>query len=160
MQPAIESAEQARKAADDAAAAKNVAEEQARIARRKLWPVSIFVSRRTGRLYVRQGFEPVMELPVSLRDTDKPIGTHVFTAGNAGDTLVWQAVSLEGSSTGRSRPERTNPDTTEAVAALDRIRFLGKSPTSFQNPFCRARRSSFRMKVPIRRQGRQPTSSS
>ena len=62
-----------------------------------------------------------MELPVSLRDTDKPIGTHVFTAGNAGDTLVWQAVSLEGSSTGRSRPERTNPDTTEAVAALDRI---------------------------------------
>ena len=100
-QPAIESAEQARKAADDAAAAKNVAEEQARIARRKLWPVSIFVSRQTGRLYVRQGFEPVMEFPVSLRDPDKPVGTHVFTAGNDGDTLVWQAVSLEGSSTGR-----------------------------------------------------------
>ena len=116
VQPAIDQAEQARKTADDAAAAKNVAEEQARIARRKLWPVSIFVSRKTGRLYVRQGFEPVMEFDVAARDPDKPVGTHVYTAGYDGDALVWQAVSLGGSST-RVRSDNS----AEPLSVLDRI---------------------------------------
>jgi len=115
-QPAIDDAEQARKTADDAAAAKNVAEEQARIARRKLWPVSIFVSRKTGRLYVRQGFEPVMEFDVAVRDPDKPVGTHVFAAGYQGGALVWQAVSLGGSST-----QARSDNTAEPFSVLDRI---------------------------------------
>ncbi|MEO8422262.1 MAG: L,D-transpeptidase family protein [Hyphomicrobium sp.] len=119
-QPLFDAAAQARKAADNAAAAQTVAEEQARNARRKLWPVSIFVSRKTGLLYVRQGFEPVMEFAVPLRDPDKPIGTHVFTAGNDGAAIVWQAVSL-GTSGGRSKRMRSAPNTTEALAALDRI---------------------------------------
>ena len=119
--PLFDAAAQARGAADNAAAAQTVAEEHARNARRKLWPVSIFVSRKTGLLYVRQGFEPVMEIPVPLRDPDKPIGTHVFTAGNDGDAIVWQAVSL-GTSADRSKRVRSGPNTTEALAALDRIK--------------------------------------
>ena len=120
VQPAIDDAEQARKTADDAAAAKKVAEEQARIARRKLWPVSIFVSRKTGRLYVRQGFEPVMEFAVAARDPDKPVGTHVYTAGYDGDALVWQAVSLGGSSTRRSSGATIRYDGSRS-RVLDRI---------------------------------------
>ena len=113
--PAIDDAEQARKAADDVAAAQKFTEDQARIARRKLWPVSIFISRKTGRLYVRQGFEPVMEFSASLRDPDKPVGTHVFTAGSEGDALVWQAVSLEVSS------KQVRGNATEPLSVLDRV---------------------------------------
>ncbi|MEO8422015.1 MAG: L,D-transpeptidase family protein [Hyphomicrobium sp.] len=119
-QPLFDAAAQARKAADEATAAQTVAEERARIARRKLWPVSIFVSRKTGILYVRQGFEPVMEFAVPLRDADKPVGTHVFTAGNDGD-IVWQAVSL-GTSSGGSKRVRSESTSSEALAALDRIK--------------------------------------
>jgi hypothetical protein len=72
---------------------------EARAAQRKLWPVSVFVSRNTGKLYVRQAFEPIMEVPITIRDPDKPIGTHIFTAvdyaaGNA--DMRWNVVSIGG----------------------------------------------------------------
>jgi hypothetical protein len=47
---------------------------------RGLEPVSVFVSRKTQRLYVRQRFQPVFDIPITLQDPDRPIGTHVFTA--------------------------------------------------------------------------------
>ena len=51
-----------------------------REAQRKLAPISIFVSLKTQRLYVRQALEPVLEGPVTIRDPDMAIGTHIFTA--------------------------------------------------------------------------------
>jgi len=66
-------------------------------ARRKTLPVSLFISRNTQRLYVRQGHEPVVDVPVSIADPDKPIGTHVFTAvdyENGTNSLRWTAVSM------------------------------------------------------------------
>ena len=74
-------------------------------------PVSVFISRVTQRLYVRQGFEPVLEIPVTIRDPGEPIGTHIFTVlndANGGRDLRWSAVSMDGSQRGAS-------------AALDRI---------------------------------------
>ncbi len=74
-------------------------------------PVSIFISRTTQRLYVRQGFEPVLEIPVAIRDADEPIGTHIYTVldyANGGRDFRWSAVSMDGSQRG-------------AGAALDRI---------------------------------------
>ena len=94
-QPKIDAADETRKAAEAAEAAKSAAQEQARAARRKMWPVSIFISLKTRRLYVRQGFEPVMEFPVAIRDPDKPVGTLIFTAGDNGDGDVrWNAGSI------------------------------------------------------------------
>ncbi|MDQ2080386.1 L,D-transpeptidase [Xanthobacteraceae bacterium Astr-EGSB] len=57
-------------------------------------PVSVFISRKDGRLYVRKRFDPLFSVPVAIK-ADQPIGTHVFTAaeGEAG-TLRWIAVSL------------------------------------------------------------------
>ncbi len=43
-------------------------------------PVSVFISRATQRLYVRQGYEPIFDMPVTIEAPEKPIGTHVFTA--------------------------------------------------------------------------------
>jgi lipoprotein-anchoring transpeptidase ErfK/SrfK len=84
-----------------------------------LEPVSIFISRATRRLYVRRNthkrwpdggevFDATIEVPVTIRNPDKPIGTHVFTAMARNDAgLRWTVVTID------------NGD--EAKSALDRI---------------------------------------
>jgi hypothetical protein len=60
-------------------------------------PVSVFISRKEAKLYVRQGMEPVFETPVTIKDADKPIGTHVYTAMNLKDdgaSMRWTVVSM------------------------------------------------------------------
>jgi hypothetical protein len=42
--------------------------------------VAVFVSRKEKKVFVRQGFVPLLELPVAIDDPDQPLGTHVFTA--------------------------------------------------------------------------------
>jgi hypothetical protein len=59
-------------------------------------PVSVFISRAKQRLYIRRGFEAILEVPVTIRDPDKPIGTHLFTAVARTDAgLRWTAVTIE-----------------------------------------------------------------
>ncbi len=81
------------KAAREASAA---AEEEAKLAAQA--PVSVFISRKTQRLYVRQSFEPLFESDVTIRDPGAPIGTTLFTAlGYAGedtDELRWSALAM------------------------------------------------------------------
>jgi lipoprotein-anchoring transpeptidase ErfK/SrfK len=58
--------------------------------------VSVLVSRQTGRIYIRQNFEPLHEAPITIQDADLPLGTHLFTAigYNADKTqLVWNVVT-------------------------------------------------------------------
>ncbi len=58
-------------------------------------PVSVFVSRKTGRLYVRQNFQPLFDMPVSIAEPDKPWGTHIFTAMEIKDDQVrWTAMTI------------------------------------------------------------------
>src|SRR5947209_9489755 len=59
-------------------------------------PISIFVSRKEKKLFVRRNFKPVYEAPIAF-DGDQPLGTHVYTATNApadGTTLHWVIVSI------------------------------------------------------------------
>ena len=81
----------------------------------KSGPVSVFISRKEGRVFVRKDFEPVFDMPIAIERPDLPLGTHVFTAlarnGDKG-ALRWTVVSMEHASTG-------SPGT--AAAALDRI---------------------------------------
>ncbi|MDB5582862.1 MAG: hypothetical protein JWR80_8038 [Bradyrhizobium sp.] len=80
---------------------------------RDLEPASIFISRKTQRLYVRQAFAPVLEVPVQIQDADRPIGTHVLTAmERTGTDVRWNVVSLAGARL---------VDANGAKAALDRI---------------------------------------
>jgi hypothetical protein len=99
LQPKFDAAASAREAAVTAEHARAVAAEAARKAALDLEPVSVFISRKAQRLYVRQGFQPILESPVTIRDADRPIGTHVFTAieraGNDVD-MRWSVVSLNG----------------------------------------------------------------
>ncbi len=58
-------------------------------------PVSVFISRKERKLYVRRGFDPLFETMVTIADDAKPFGTHVFTATEPSDQgMKWVAVSL------------------------------------------------------------------
>jgi hypothetical protein len=84
-----------------------------------LEPVSIFISRATQKLYVRRNthkrwpdggevFDAFIEVPVTIRHPDKPIGTHVLTAMARKETgLRWTVVTIDSGD--------------EAKNALDRI---------------------------------------
>jgi lipoprotein-anchoring transpeptidase ErfK/SrfK len=66
---------------------------------KKAGPISIFVSQKEKKLFVRRGFEPVFQTPIAF-DGDRPLGTHVYTATNApaeGTALHWVTVSIAGS---------------------------------------------------------------
>jgi hypothetical protein len=91
---AAKAAQDAAKAAETKKADTAKAAHDAKLA---LEPVSIFVSRATQRLYVRRGFGSNLEIPVTIRNPDKPIGTHVFTAvARAPDGgLRWTAVTVD-----------------------------------------------------------------
>ena len=59
-------------------------------------PISVYVSRKLGKLFVRKGFAEVFEAPVTIERPDEALGTHVFTALEArGDgTMRWNVASL------------------------------------------------------------------
>jgi L,D-transpeptidase catalytic domain len=115
-----------------AEAEKMAASKEAEAVERLLSPVSVFISRKTQRLYVRQDFQPVLEMPVTIRDAGDPIGTHIYTAldyANGGAGLRWSAVSLDGRGADQSgKPNRkgghaamAEEGTDTARTALDRI---------------------------------------
>jgi lipoprotein-anchoring transpeptidase ErfK/SrfK len=91
---ALSSAQAAAKAAETKQTDAAKAAHEAKLA---LDPVSVFISRATQRLYVRRGFESTIEVPITIRNPDKPIGTHVFTAVARADDghLRWTAVTID-----------------------------------------------------------------
>jgi lipoprotein-anchoring transpeptidase ErfK/SrfK len=59
--------------------------------------IAVFVSRKDSKLYVRQNFAPLFDVPVTIAPSDRPLGTHVFTAQadkNDANVLHWSVVSL------------------------------------------------------------------
>jgi hypothetical protein len=122
LQPKLDAVTVAREAARAAERERVLAEEAARKAAHDLAPLSVFISRKTQRLYVRQARQPILDVPVTIQEADRPIGTHVFTATERTSAgLRWSVVSLVG---GRSDSNpnisvRTAPE--GAKAALDRI---------------------------------------
>jgi hypothetical protein len=127
----IDAAVAARAEARAAREALTAAEDEAKLA--AVAPVSVFISRKTQRLYVRQSFEPLFESGVTVRDPGAPIGTTLFTAvgytGKDSDELRWTALAMYPSSAHR-RPasgppsrqgEVTGTDAAAAKAALERI---------------------------------------
>jgi hypothetical protein len=59
--------------------------------------VAVFVSKREKKIFVRQGFVPVFEMPIEIANPDQPLGTHVFTAmeiKDGGAHMRWNAISM------------------------------------------------------------------
>jgi L,D-transpeptidase-like protein len=94
-----------------------------------LEPVSVYISRATSTLYVRRNthkpwpdggevFDATIEVPVTIRDPDMPIGTHVFTAMARNDAgLRWTAVTIDNADNAKDALDRI----TIPQDVLDRI---------------------------------------
>ena len=135
--PALDAAASATEALKAAVAEQAAATAAARDAQRKLSPVSVFISLKTKKLYVRQAYEPIFEADVTIRDPETPIGTHTFTALDyqpGGRDMRWNVVSIAGrqpgepeKSSGMNQRKRNQSvegiptDVAAATAALDRI---------------------------------------
>jgi lipoprotein-anchoring transpeptidase ErfK/SrfK len=66
-------------------------------ASRRSGQIAVFVSRKDSKLYVRQNFAPLFDAPVTFAPSDRPLGTHVFTAQvdkDDANVLHWSVVSL------------------------------------------------------------------
>jgi lipoprotein-anchoring transpeptidase ErfK/SrfK len=59
--------------------------------------IAVLVSRKDNKLYVRQNFAPLFDVPITIAPSDRPLGTHIFTARADKDdakAFHWTAVSL------------------------------------------------------------------
>jgi hypothetical protein len=111
----------------------------AAVAPQKVVPISVFVSRKLSRLFVRRGFTPLFDVPVKIQNPEEPLGTHVFTAmkiQDEGTAIRWTVVSMpdefpgtsEGSTKERKAGAKQMTEATlpvllpnKANTALDRI---------------------------------------
>ena len=60
-------------------------------------PLSILISQRDQRMYVRKDFKPMFDFPVTIANLGQPLGSHLFMAtAQDGDkkTLRWTVVSV------------------------------------------------------------------
>jgi L,D-transpeptidase-like protein len=76
---------------------------------RKPGMVSVFVSKKTGRLYVRQSNQPLFDVPVGIRDPERPIGTHVFTALDVNTdwkNMRWSVITMPSGAAPRAEVRR------------------------------------------------------
>ena len=110
---------------------------------RRTDPISVFVSRKQNRVFVRQGFEALFDLPMTIAEPERPLGTHVFTAmalKDDGAAMRWTVVSIasgyrrHGSHAdkrhhGRKTAEAdgARPAASTAADALDRITLPGEA---------------------------------
>jgi lipoprotein-anchoring transpeptidase ErfK/SrfK len=97
--------------------------------------IAAFVSRKDSKLYVRQNFSPLFEVPVTIAPSDPPLGTHVFTAQvdkNDANVLHWSVVSLPAPARyaePRDEDERASRRRRIAGAAENKAMPVPNSPT-------------------------------
>ena len=100
------------KAFKDADSARRAAADAAKAWERRLAPLSVFISRKTQRLYIRQGHIKVFDVPVTIREPEKPLGTHVYMAmpqqGAQGSqpSVHWLVMTIPDASTETEEPRR------------------------------------------------------
>ena len=115
----------------------------------KVIPISVFVSRKLSRLFVRQGFTPLFDVPVKIQNPEEPLGTHVFTVmepENEGSAVRWNVVSISEQSTStnyhkeRKAPKQqivqsasSAPLSDQANTALDRMKYPRMRFSKFLN---------------------------
>jgi len=82
---------------NEATAASDGAANDRKEALRRAMPVSVLVSKKDRRIYVRQGLAPVFDAPISVLDPETPLGSHLYIATAANDdgtALKWSVVSM------------------------------------------------------------------
>jgi hypothetical protein len=105
-------------------------------AERRTAPISMLISKKEGRIYVRQGLAPLFDAPIDIRDPKTPLGSHLYVATAASDdgkSLKWHVVSMPvrigdepsagrktaSNESGMSWSLRTTTSPTEALERVD-----------------------------------------
>ncbi len=81
----------------EATAAQSAAAHAEKEAIQRLAPISVLISKREHKIYVRQGLAPLFDAPATIRDPERPLGTHLFIATGAkdgGSALHWTVLTL------------------------------------------------------------------
>jgi hypothetical protein len=107
-QPKRDAAAVAKDAAKAAATRKVETAKAATDAKLALEPVSVYISRATQKLYVRRNthkpapdgggevFDTTIDVPFTIRNPERPLGTHIFTAMAKSDAgLRWSVVTID-----------------------------------------------------------------
>jgi len=89
----------------------------------RLAPISVLISKRDHKVYVRQGLAPLFDAPATIRDPERPLGTHLFIATGVekdGSGLRWTVLNVPdagGSDPQESRRKRRWAQPEEPIAA-------------------------------------------
>jgi lipoprotein-anchoring transpeptidase ErfK/SrfK len=96
-------------------------------------PISVFVSRKDAKLYVRQNFAPLFDVPVTIAPSDRPLGTHIFTAEadkNDSNILRWSVVTLPSSRNAERRDDDERASRRRKIAGAAEIAKPAPEPDS------------------------------
>jgi hypothetical protein len=92
--------------------------------------VAVFVSRKEQKIFVRQGFVPLFDMPLLIDQPDQPLGTHVFTAMEVtenGAGMRWNVITVPMQASAPAREHRDNKK--RSKASLDAAPRPKPSPT-------------------------------
>ncbi|MGN6749315.1 MAG: L,D-transpeptidase [Xanthobacteraceae bacterium] len=86
----------------------------------KAVPISVFVSRKLSRLFVRQGFTPLFDVAVKIQNAEEPLGTHVFTVmepRDEGSAIRWNVVTVPDQMTSADSDKERKVSKQQKIAA-------------------------------------------
>ena len=96
-------------------------------------PISVFISRKDAKLYVRQNFAPLFDVPVTIAPSDRPLGTHIFTAEadkSDSNILRWSVVTLPSSRNAERRDDDERASRRRKIAGAAEIAKPAPEPDS------------------------------
>jgi hypothetical protein len=92
--------------------------------------IAVFVSRKEKKIFIRQGFAPIFEMPIAIDQPEQPLGTHVFTALEGSDGangMRWNLITVPNDP---SRP----PETTRNSRRRGQAPAVAPTPVSHRAP--------------------------
>jgi hypothetical protein len=116
------------------ALAKEVANK--RLEERRHLPVSVFISRAKQRLYIRQGYDDILDVAVTFDRPEEPVGTHVFTALEFADSktaMTWSAVSVPYDPTrsaAKKKKKKADKKSKKPEPEVAKVEFKSQTPSA------------------------------
>ena len=129
--------------------------------------VAVFVSRKEKKIFVRHGFVPLFDMPITITEPDRRLGTYVFTAigfRDDGAGMRWNLVSMPEV---QRRPRMTGAglgmtgttDTTDMTGTVDTTDTTGGNPNRSRS-WTRSRRRARRRRSSVSRSPRRRATAS
>jgi L,D-transpeptidase catalytic domain len=95
--------------------------------------VAVFVSRKERKIFVRQGFVPLFDMPVVIDQPDQPLGTHVFTAMEVTDNgsgMRWNLMTVPTEASAATEQRDVRKKSKEAPKETPNPAARGKPPVT------------------------------